>query len=263
MQLEVVDNVSSTSTVLLARARGGDVRETALLALRQTGGRGSNGRHWAWGEDNLALSVLLRPSTPADQAGQWSLLAGLAVLEALGTAGLQLKWPNDIVLNDAKLAGILIESQAGQEGGLDWLVIGIGANLATAPALADRPTASLGGALKPRQAAEAVLARLAVWRATLEREGFAAIRAAWLGHAHPPGTALLVTTCAGTVRGNFAGLAETGALLLDTERGRCVIRAGEVVANRERPGHCPWPSPVRLPISAMINQKDCNGPSNR
>ncbi len=229
MQLEVVAEIPSTSTALLARARAGNFEEAALLALRQTQGHGSHGRHWLGAEGNLALSLLLRCQTPLALAGQWSLLAGLATLEALATPGLQLKWPNDILRNGAKLAGILVESQAGQGGSADFLVIGIGVNLAFAPTLPDRATASLDGALSPIPTARAIIARIEAWRAISAQHGFAPIREAWLAHAHPTGTPLTITTPSGPVRGTFAGLTESGALRLETASGPSCFITGEVL----------------------------------
>lgn len=228
MQLEVVAEILSTNSALLTRAEAGNFTEMALLALRQTEGRGRHGRHWASAEGNLALSLLLRPQTPIALAGQWSLLAGLATLEALATPGLQLKWPNDILLNGAKLAGILVESRAGQGGQPDFLVIGIGANLATAPPLPDRPTASLGGTRTPIETAHAIIARIQAWRDRHASHGFTPIREAWLAHAHQPGTPLTIVTPAGPVTGTFAGLTESGALQLQTPAGRQTFTSGEL-----------------------------------
>ncbi len=205
-RLAVHDSLPSTSDLCRALARDGEPAGLAVLAGRQTAGRGSNGRNWLSPSGNMYLSTLLRPPGPAREAGQWSLLAGLAVAEAVAAvlpadAPLALKWPNDLLLNGAKLAGILIDSSAANTS-LDWLVIGIGINLAIAPDLADRATTCLAehiAAPLPETMAAAVLARLAHWRARHAAEGFAPIRAAWTQWgARLPG---------------FAGLSESGALL--------------------------------------------------
>jgi len=225
-RLEVYPELGSTSDDCTARARAGEPAGLAILAHRQTAGRGSRGRAWVAPSGNLNLSVLLRPATPAAQAGLFSLLAGLAVVEALGTylpTPPSLKWPNDVLLGGAKLAGILIDA-APAGAALDWLVIGIGVNLAAAPEIPGRATTCLaahGAVLRPEQAAAAILARLAAW----EDAPPAAIRAAWLAHAHPLGTELSVNN----MSGRFAGLSQNGELLLDTGGMIKQINTGEVL----------------------------------
>ncbi len=119
-----------------------------------------------------------------------------------------LKWPNDILLHGAKLAGILIDSQPGPGG---FVVIGLGANLATAPTLPDRATARLPPpAPSPATVAERVLAALDTWGA----HETSSLVEAWLARAHPVGTLLDVRTPQRVVRGQFAGLTDAGALLL-------------------------------------------------
>jgi BirA family biotin operon repressor/biotin-[acetyl-CoA-carboxylase] ligase len=208
-----------------------------VLAAEQSDGRGTHGRTWHSAPGNLFVSALLRPRGRAAEGGQYALLAGVALWEALGAflpepGLLSLKWPNDVLLAGRKLAGILIESASDADGWLHWLVIGIGANLAQAPAVPGRETASLAdaGVVPPaaEDAARLLLGRLSHWRAILEREGFAPIRAAWLVHAHPPGTPLVITHGGEAHRGRFAGLTEAGALMLATEAGVRSFAAGDL-----------------------------------
>lgn len=208
-RLAVHESLASTSDLLRGLAQRGEPAGLAVLARRQLGGRGSKGRSWDSPAGNLYLSVLLRPPGPAREAAQWSLLAGVALAEAVEQTigdhpGLALKWPNDLLLDEAKLAGILVDSAAGA-GRLDWLVIGIGLNLAIAPALPDRRTARLADLAPPpapEAMAETVLARLAAWRDRHAAAGFAPVRAAWPRW--------------GARRPGFTGLAPDGALLADT-----------------------------------------------
>jgi BirA family biotin operon repressor/biotin-[acetyl-CoA-carboxylase] ligase len=167
-RLEVFDQLGSTSDLCTDRAKSGEAEGLAVLALRQTAGRGSRGRSWQAPEGNLNLSVLLRPARPATQAGLFSLLTGIAVAEALEqffAPPTMLKWPNDVLLGDAKLAGILLDAAPnGQK--LDWLVLGIGMNLRHAPEIPGRATTSLaahGVAISPQEAADAVLSSLSRW----------------------------------------------------------------------------------------------------
>ncbi len=197
----------------MAAARDGDAGRLAILAARQSAGRGSRGRAWCSQEGNLSLSVLLRPGG-APEPGRWALLAGVALHTALAPyAGtLMLKWPNDLLLDGAKLGGILIDSQTEPDGRLAWVVIGLGANLAAAPAVEGRRVACLPGkAPDARNVAESVLLAVdAHMGADTE-----AICEAWLARAHPVGTMLDVVTPRRRVAGVFGGLTARGELRLE------------------------------------------------
>ena len=229
-RLEVFEELGSTSTECAERARAGEAGGLAVLALRQTAGRGSRGRLWQAPEGNLNLSVLLRPQRLAAEAGMFALLAGIAVAEALqALTGLtvMLKWPNDVLLGQAKLAGILIDAVSAGPG-LDWLVIGIGINLREAPRIEGRRTTSLGEQgveLAPRIAANAVLERLDYWQDASPE----AIRNAWLSRAHAIGTPLAIHAAGRLLQGSFAGLSPAGELLLQTENRIDAISTGEVL----------------------------------
>ncbi len=179
----------------------------------QTAGRGSRGRAWASPPGNLNLSVLLRPERELPEPGRWALLAAVSLHEALSpyAGGLMLKWPNDILLHGAKLAGILIDCQPGETG---FVVIGFGANLASAPNLPDRPTARLP---LPAPHAEAVAHRVLVALDAWIGCDTPSLVEAWLARAHPIGTLLDVQTQQRRVRGAFAGLTDAGALRLAGE----------------------------------------------
>ena len=240
-RLDAFDSLPSTSDLCIARAEAGEPAGLAVLARVQTRGRGSRGRSWT-GQGGLALSVLLRPDPDPQPLGGWPLLAGLALHQALGGGSrLMLKWPNDVLLDGAKLAGILIERGVG--AGPDWLVIGFGANLSSAPALPDRETAclaQLGPAPEATVVAWRLLDALDAWQATCRRDGFEAIRAAWLRHAHPLGTALAVELGGVRRSGTFAGLAPDGAMLLSIDGRQQRVEAGEILlcCNAKRPAAC-------------------------
>jgi BirA family transcriptional regulator, biotin operon repressor / biotin---[acetyl-CoA-carboxylase] ligase len=229
-RLERHDELGSTSDECVARAKAGAASGLALQARRQVAGRGSRGREWTAPEGNLNLSVLLRPDRPAAEAGLFSLLTGIAVAEALApwtkTAPM-LKWPNDVLLDGAKLAGILID--AVPDGArLDWLVIGIGVNLVAAPEIPGRRTTSLsahGGTLVADDAADAILAGISAWH---EAPG-ARIRDAWLACAHPVGTPLVVRGARGERHGTFAGLSDAGELLLRDKDRIEPISTGDIL----------------------------------
>ena len=216
--------LASTQDAAIQAAHAGDPGRLAILADRQTAGRGSRGRPWIAPAGNLNLSVLLRPNAATPDPGRWALMAGIALHQVLEphAPGLLLKWPNDLILGGGKLAGILIDSQIGQGPQPDWVVIGFGANLATAPTIEGRQTTQLPPpAPKPGAIAEAILNRLD----PLAEASTAYVCQAWLARAHPIGTLLDVRTPQTRVTGAFAGLAATGELLLE---GHAPIGSAEV-----------------------------------
>ncbi|MCR0982055.1 biotin--[acetyl-CoA-carboxylase] ligase [Roseomonas populi] len=233
-RLLVHDQLPSTADVVRQRAEAGEGERLAVLAFRQTAGRGTHGRAWESPPGNLYLSVLLRPDATAREVPQWSLLAAVALHDALvpwAGAGLTLKWPNDLLLGGAKCAGILAEASLDAAGRLDWLAFGFGVNLAHAPEVPGRATAALPPpAPGPEEAAAAVMASLDRWRALRDAEGFELIRAAWLSRGHQQGAALTVTTGGAPLAGLFEGLDETGALRLRTEAGLRTVITGQVDA---------------------------------
>jgi BirA family biotin operon repressor/biotin-[acetyl-CoA-carboxylase] ligase len=229
--------LASTQDGVLAAARAGEAEGLAILALRQTAGRGTQGRPWQSRSGNLALSCLLRPPGPARDLPQWSLLAAVALAEAVAAelppeAGLRLKWPNDLLLGGAKCAGILMEGAPAPGGGIDWLVLGIGVNLAWAPELPDRSTACLADlAAPPSPVAFAwrLLAKLDRWRQIQAQHGFEPIRHSWLERGPSPGSPIGLKQADGRLlQGSFGGLARDGRLLL-CDKGRIVeVASGEV-----------------------------------
>ena len=201
-----------------------------LIALKQEGGKGRHGRVWESVEGNFHGSTLIQVRPEDPPAPSLTLAAGLALIEAIQveapSAPMKLKWPNDLMLGDAKLAGILLERSG------DRIVAGFGVNLGGAPVIEGRKTA----ALKPikeiaPQAFAPLLASkfaqmLAAWRSA-DPTQFAQ---AWLAHAHPLGTALDVHCGPGErVTGVFDGIEPDGALRLRRTDGSVdIIRAADV-----------------------------------
>ena len=230
MTIRTVAETGSTNADVRLLARQGAEEGLWLRAERQTAGKGRLGRQWVSEPGNLYASTLvrLRPADPP--AATLALVAAVALHRAVGVFlpdGARLKWPNDLLLGDAKLSGILLERCE------DAVVVGIGVNLAHHPDLPDRMTTSLAaaGAAVTAEAFLDVLAEafgrwLAVWRG----RGLAAIRDAWLAAAHPVGTALTVRLPDGATRdGLFDGLDADGALILRLASGeRHVIHAADV-----------------------------------
>lgn len=224
---EVVSATGSTSADLAARlTRGDQVAEGAwLIADRQTAGKGRMGRDWQDGAGNFMGSTVvhLRAGDPAPET--LALVAGLALHAAVNPRLAEpalLKWPNDLLVGGAKLAGILLERVG------DAVIVGIGVNLAQAPQLADRATTALAdlGAAVDRDAFAAELADL--FAADLDRwrsYGLGPIVSRWTAAGYPLGTPLAVDD----LHGAFAGLADSGALQLRLADGSLrAVHAGEV-----------------------------------
>ena len=175
-----------------ARARDGMPGPTWIMARRQTGGHGRRGRAWIVPEGNLAATLLIRPECTAQEAARRSFLAANALFETLAFYVdrdlLSLKWPNDVLLDGAKVAGILLEA-SGQGPYVDWLSIGFGVNLAKAPPdtsdMMLRPTALAihGDSVAPEDFLEALASYYATQEAVLAELGFRRIRDEWLERA--------------------------------------------------------------------------------
>ena len=263
--LRHVAETGSTNADVMALAASGAAEGLWLRADRQTAGRGRQGRAWESPPGNLYASALvrLRPGDP--QAATLALVAAVALDEAVrvfalpfndvlprrrefrvtegnpsppgfpparehgtGSDGvLTIKWPNDLLIDGAKLTGILLERSG------DAVVIGIGVNLAHHPETLDRPATSLaahGVIIEPAQFLETLAETFARWLTCWRTEGLAPVRARWIERAHPKGTALSARTGDGTVvDGLFDGLDDNGALILRLAGGgRHVMHAGDV-----------------------------------
>ncbi|WP_082664990.1 biotin--[acetyl-CoA-carboxylase] ligase [Sphingopyxis sp. H115] len=232
--IERVAQTGSTNADLLARLAGGEhVGEGHwLLADRQTAGRGRLGRGWNDGRGNFMGSTVVHLTIGDPSAATLALVAGVALAKTVAALApeieAQLKWPNDLLVDGKKCAGILMERTG------NAVVIGIGVNLIAAPELPDRPTATLAGkgaAIDRDHFANALgIAMIdALW--TWRQEGVASIVRAWLPQAHPLGTPLRVSEQG--IDGYFDGLAEDGALRLRRDGGETmVIHAGDVELRR-------------------------------
>lgn len=224
------EEIDSTNLEALRRAHAGEAGPLWVWAESQSQGRGRQGREWVSEKGNLYATLLLTIGAGPDVASQLAFVAALAIADAMPVQT-RLKWPNDILLNGRKLAGILIETEA-LEGNLT-VVIGCGINLAHFPAEARYPATSLaneGVAFSPLEAMEAVATgfanRLLQWDGGA---GFGEIREDWLARAHDLGHSVTLTVGDETVTGTFTGLASTGAMIITHADGRRrVLHAGEV-----------------------------------
>jgi BirA family biotin operon repressor/biotin-[acetyl-CoA-carboxylase] ligase len=236
--IERVEVVPSTNDLLKEKARAGAQEWTAVVADRQTAGRGRAGQRWTSPPGNLFLSVLVRPA-PAAEVTVLPLAAGLATAEAAAefSVDARLKWPNDVLVAGRKLAGVLVEGLSGTAG-IEAAVIGIGVNVGLDPDslpddLRERVTslaAQTGRPVAVAEVAAAVLARLRVWYDLLAREGAPRVLAAWRARSVSWWGRPVEARSGGSVlRGIVQGLDGRGALLLDLEDGsRVAVVSGEV-----------------------------------
>ncbi|MGQ0583608.1 MAG: biotin--[acetyl-CoA-carboxylase] ligase [Reyranella sp.] len=228
--LVALDGVGSTNDEAARLAEAGAAEGTVVWAREQTGGRGRRGRHWSSPVGNLYSSTILRPDCAASRATELGFVAALAVADVVPSGReTRVKWPNDVMVDGGKVAGILLESSIGQGGQVEHVVAGIGINVAFAPQLPEMryPGAALGGSVEAalERLTQALAVRLAEWR----RQGFETVRAAWLAKAGPLGADVDVRLGEELVRGRFAGLDDEGALLLDTAAGPRKIVSGELL----------------------------------
>jgi|CXWL01.1.fsa_nt_gi BirA family biotin operon repressor/biotin-[acetyl-CoA-carboxylase] ligase len=237
--VEFFDEIDSTILEARRRADCGEVTPTWLVAKRQTAGRGRRGRAWASLEGNLFATYLFSTTRPPGEIALLGFATGLAIAETvdamIGAGRATLKWPNDVMIDGAKAAGILLDS--GSLGsGETWAALAFGVNLAVAPSAIDQPTSCLRAALpldamtpEPQAFLVALRPRLEMWDARLAAEGFEPLRKAWLTRAHGLGAEARVTLGAQTIDGRIVGLSSRGELELETESGRRLIAAGDVL----------------------------------
>ncbi len=236
-----VAETGSTNSEAMRLAGEGAASGTWVIADRQTAGRGRSGRAWQSPPGNFFASLVLRDVFPLDKAAQLALVSGVAVHaaveRALGGARntvLELKWPNDVLLERRKVGGILVESSvAGRDQGA-LAVIGVGLNLAHHPDLPDRPATNLsdhGASIAPLNFLPLLDGTMQEWISNwASGAGFQSVREAWLARSLPPGAGLMVHSGQGMVTGTFAGLDADGALLITLPSGALqTITFGDVM----------------------------------
>ena len=238
-RLVALDTIDSTNAEAKRRAQAGAEDGTLIWAREQTEARGRYDRRWAAPRGNLYFSMILRPDCTPAQATQLSFVSALGVGDGVGAVvppliEVRYKWPNDVLFNDRKGVGILLESQVAVDGGLDWLVVGIGINVKSYPEDTSFPATSLHfeGA-PPALTVEAVLESFGrhfmTWVNRWLDDGFAPIRKAWLSHARGIGEVIDLRLANESLRGTFRDLDETGAMLLDLPDGNTrTITVGDV-----------------------------------
>ena len=235
------DTIGSTNTEALNLARNGERGPLWVVARQQSAGRGRRGRAWVSEPGNLYASLLMTNAAPTERAAELSFVAALALHDAVGgripgiARRLGLKWPNDLLIDRNKFAGILIEGEGAA------IAIGIGVNCVHHPANTAYPATDLAAA-GIRSTPESLFAalsaamvrRLAQWN---RGEGFASIRTDWLERATGVGKPIRLVFAEGERAGHFEGIDQTGRLIMRLTDGTMeTITAGDVMpSNRREP----------------------------
>jgi len=234
-QILEYDTLESTNDEARRLAEEGGRDGLVIRADQQTAGRGRRGREWVSDAGNLFASIVLRPEVPIAQIATLPFVAAVALGDMLvpkldPAMGPHYKWPNDVLINDRKVAGILLES-GGSRTGL-WVVLGLGINLASHPDEAMFPATSLkesGVDWTPNAALDNFLRIFAGLYPVWQAHGFSPIRRSWLQRARHLGETIEVARHGERLKGIFEDVDESGALKLRLEDGTMeTITAGDV-----------------------------------
>ena len=231
------ESLDSTNEEARRLAQSGEVQKIWIVADEQTAGRGRRGRVWVSPKGNLMTSLYLPGPFAPEIAGQLSFVAGLAIYDAVAKligddSLLGLKWPNDLLLNGAKIAGILLEASASADRDVQTIAIGIGVNLKHHPLDTPYPATSLETMCDvpaPIQVLELLAAcfdrHLASWRL----HGFLPTRNLWVQRAYGIGGEITARMEASEISGIFEGISEDGNLQLRLPNGALeTISAGDI-----------------------------------
>jgi BirA family biotin operon repressor/biotin-[acetyl-CoA-carboxylase] ligase len=234
---EALDEVSSTNTEAIARARAGDSGFLWITAERQSGGRGRRGRQWVSERGNLYSSLLLVDFAPTEELGSLPLAVALAVHETIVSvmphrgAAVDIKWPNDVLIDRRKTSGILLEAERLSDGRMA-LVIGIGINILARPDLTMYPVTSLadqGVSISPQELFARLFVNMAEALSAWDQgRGIAEIVRRWRMVACGIGEKITVNLPDRSISGIFSGIDDKGLLLLDSGEGTLSIAAGDV-----------------------------------
>lgn len=238
-------SVDSTNRLALELAKGGTAEGTVVLAERQTAGRGRLQRIWQSPPGcNLYLSIVLRPDIAPQDLAQITLLAGVAVAEAIATVcpeGVGIKWPNDLLIRGRKVCGILTEMRT--DAGKHALIVGIGLNVNISredfsPELRQSATSlkeETGREVSRGDMTVALCERFGKWYETFLRDGFDPVREAWLARSIMVGKTVRVIFREEVQEGTVTGIDRDGALLICTAPGAAIrrITAGDATIVKE------------------------------
>ncbi len=205
---------------------------SVIIAAEQTGGRGRYGNDWVSPKGNLYMSLVCQVSS-FEVAGQYAFLTAVALEAAIqsvsenGVSGISLKWPNDVLINKKKLAGILLETE--ERNGEIYLIIGVGVNLISSPDYATNLNHELNQLIETKTMLDSFIFSFKKMQKTFEKKGFLAVKNKWLEKACGIGKHINVRLQNNNMNGIFAGIDDNGALLLKDSDGSIThVTSGEV-----------------------------------
>ena len=232
-QLFAHKSIGSTSEEARRLADEGAPDRTVIWAGEQTSGRGRHGRQWTSPPGNLYHSIIFRPDCPVAEAAQLGFVVGVAMasaIRALSDISVVLKWPNDLLVEGKKVAGILLDSADDGAGGVAWVIAGIGVNIENHPE--DLPDAidlrAVGGTFSVEDLIEAFLPKLFDRLDEWQRDGFAPIRYQWNELTMAFASRISVKLPDRTVTGDFEGIDASGNLILRHDDHLIYVAAGDV-----------------------------------
>ncbi len=229
LQFGEIDSTNEEAKRLGAQ---GETHACWIMAERQNAGRGRRARQWDSPRGNLMTTLYLPERMALTKAGFFSFIAGLALFDTVAhfiTAtqtqkALRLKWPNDLLFNNAKIAGILLETASLENEMISWIAIGIGLNLRYFPTDTPYPATALlpatGVEVSPLDAQKVLAARFTHYKTLYEAQGFSALRDLWMMRAQGKGERVFVRLPQATKVGIFNDINETGALILQLDNGQ-------------------------------------------
>lgn len=227
------DQIGSTSEEARRLAQDGAADRTIIWAREQTSGRGRHGREWVSPPGNLYLSIIFRPRCPVAEAPQLGFVIGVAMASAIREfteLPVTLKWPNDLTFEGKKLSGILLDSSDDGNGGVTWVIAGIGVNVAVQPETVPDATnlQAIGASITVEALLEAFLSKLMPLLDEWHADGFAPIRFKWSELAFAFGTPISVKLPDGLIDGTFEGIDASGNLAVRYDGSLNYVAAGDV-----------------------------------
>ena len=241
--LQTLDDTDSTNVECRKMAERGSAEGLIVQALSQSSGRGRRGRSWSSPKGNLYFSMLIKPKCIVSKALEISFVSAIAMCDALGAllppmVEVRVKWPNDILINQRKCCGFLLESSSESSGDVKWVIIGAGVNVESFPKDVEYPATSLSfeGSknLALRDVLLSFLRHFKRWKNVWEEEGFSPIREAWMERSIGMGQRVTAKLVEESYTGIFSDLNADGSLVMITDDGgKVVITSGDIFPELE------------------------------
>ncbi len=231
-RVQMLGTTPSTQDVVKNLAATGEPEGLVVQAMQQTGGRGRHGNTWTSPMGNLYMSSLFRPNCAAGKAAQLAFVAAVALSEAMDEViepghVKTLKWPNDILIDNKKVSGILLESSLTNMH-VDYVVMGTGINIFAAPEGAIGLDQIKGEPIFVNGFRDLFLAKLLIHYKAWQDKGFASVREAWLKQAHGLGSDMTIRLPEVSYKGTFSGIDDNGSLMVEIDGEARIFTAGEV-----------------------------------